>query len=424
VLTIARAAGLLAGITLVACWSASPTAASRAAQAAPARAASLAIEEDRPGRLVAERNGRAWEVTCDGHTLAKRPWEGGATLAIGTCDYEDPIERDSEGYVYGMHAVAIGDAFTAIVSARPPAIVVAQGGREVRRYAIIGELDIVTLAIDGDAVLAVVVARGQTTSSIGTVSLAQSLAAIVRLEPVQQTSVELVRYGSTGASVTPAFVAAGADHLLLASTTGSTITCDYRLRCGKPQMTAAGGDLDRAVALRDGGMIVMEYDHAVTRLDAAGRVVWTRTHVPALALVGATAEHVWVLHRHELDPLFTGAPVSAFALADGKRTAVAVEYRARRDPFGRYLVIRGVAATPAGTVVRGRFGGVLAAGHARLETEIRGAVCWWETPHSGDEYPIDLDGRCEPTHAKAIETGRRAFVAIGADALASPRAHD
>jgi hypothetical protein len=414
----------LSSIAFVACWSGSPAPASRVTPREPSRAVALAIEHARPGRLVVERNGRAWEVTCDGRTLAKRPWEGGAAQSIGACDYEDPIERDGEDYIYGLHAIAIGGAVTAVVTEKPHEIVVARDNREVRRYAITGELDIVALAIDGDAVLAVAVARGQTSASIGGVSLAQSLAAIVRLAPAQQTSVELVRYGSTGASVTPTFVAAGTDHLLLVSTTGSTITCDYRLRCGVPLLTGAGGDLYRAVALRDGGMIVMEFDHAVTRLDAAGRVVWTKTGVSALALVGATADHVWVVHRHETDLRFIGAPVTAFALGDGKRTTVAVEHGAERDPFGRYLVIRGVATTPAGTVVRGVFGGVLTAGHARLETEIRGAVCWWETPHSGDEHPIDLAGTCQPPHAKAIETARRPFVAIGADALASPPAHD
>jgi len=408
----------------VACSSGSQTrSTAHGAPAAAARSGSLAIEHELPGRLVSERNGRAWELKCDGHTLTKRPWEGGTAQSIGACDYQDPIARDNEDYIYGLHAIAIADSLTAIVSDRTHEIVVSQGDRELRRHAITGELDIVALAIDGNAVLAVAVARGQTKSSVGGVVLDQSLAAIVRLEPSQSTSVELVHYASTGASVTPAFVATGSDHLLLVSTTGSTITCSYRLRCGTPQMTGLG-DLYRAVALRDGGMVVMEFDHAVTRLDATGRVVWTKTRFPALALVGATADHVWVLHRHEQDPLFIGAPVTAFALADGTRAAVAVEHGAERDPFGRYLVLRGVATTPAGTVVRGSFGGVLTAGRARLDTEIRGAVCWWETPHSGDEYPIDLTGTCDARYAKAIETARKPFVAIGAEALASPHAHD
>jgi hypothetical protein len=89
----------------------------------------------------------------------------------------------------------------------------------------------------------------------------------------------------------------------------------------------------------------------------------------------------------------------------------------RRDPLGRYLGIAGVAPTSAGDVVRGVFGGRLSVARDSVSTEVQGYVCWYETPHSGDEYMIDAAHTCDARHAKARLTSHIGFVAHDAPAL-------
>ena len=74
---------------------------------------------------------------------------------------------------------------------------------------------------------------------------------------------------------------------------------------------------------------------------------------------------------------------------------------------GRYLDIYGVASTPIGTVVRGELGGALTAGRHRVETKVRGALCWWRNPHNGHEYEASVDETCRDGYHKAIVTARR-----------------
>jgi hypothetical protein len=220
---------------------------------------------------------------------------------------------------------------------------------------------------------------------------------------------------STGPSVTPLFMTAGPDHMLLVSKTGSSITCDYHMSCGEPRVISVG-ELHTFTPLPDGGMIVLDWESSVSRLDAAGLPLWTTERIWPMALVGTTSSDVWFTTRRD-DPREDGLLVRKLSLANGHVARDAAILFPEREEFGRYLSLFGVAETPDGTVIRGVFGGRLTAGRAALETKTLGGLCWWENPHNGDEYPVRPQDGCDERHRKAILTEKKPFVAVGADAL-------
>jgi hypothetical protein len=67
------------------------------------------------------------------------------------------------------------------------------------------------------------------------------------------------------------------------------------------------------------------------------------------------------------------------------------------------------------------FGGRLSIGATFRTTTARGYVCWYETPHSGDEHEIDKDDACRSPYAKAMLTEHEPFVAVNARELVQPR---
>jgi hypothetical protein len=250
-------------------------------------------------------------------------------------------------------------------------------------------------------------------------SLGDALAAIVRIEGDKVAAKTLVKYGSRGPESAPKFVAFGPEHILLVSASGSVRRCDYGAACRSVRAGTAT-DLAAALPLPDGSMVLLDFDHAVTRLAADGSELWTR-QLSAFSLLGASADEVWVKTRPD-DPLASGMPIAALSLRDGKRSATPGIVRTQdRDPLGRFLEITGVAQTPNGAVVRGTFGGALTSGARKLETKIRGAVCWWENPHDGDERDIELDGSCSGRYEKAIITERAGFIATDPRELRQPR---
>lgn len=408
---------LLPCLALFACWSGSRSVGTppNAPPAPPRRAPSLAIEDALPGRLLLDRSGVAWEVKCDGKRLTKRPWQGGPRVDVAACD-----AADSTYVEIGMPpedpALAIEGEAVALFSERQHAIVVTRGGQETQRFPVSEYVGVVGLAIDGNAILAVVVGGGgNATAMVGGVPLGSSLAAIVRFENGGGTAHELVRYMSTGPSVTPRFVNAGRDHMLLVATTGNTLVCDYKMKCGEPRMTSVG-ELHTYAQLPDGGMIVLDWESSVSRLDARGVPLWTTEKIWPMSLVGATATHVWFTTRQD-DPRERGLVVRALSLGDGKVAGDTAILFPEREEYGRYLTLFGVAPTPDGTVIRGVFGGTLTAGRAALRTNTSGGLCWWENPHDGDEYEVEPEGSCDGRYAKAIITEKKPFVAVSADAL-------
>jgi hypothetical protein len=365
-----------------------------------------------PGRVVYDRSGHAWEVKCDGRALTRRLWAGGEFEAGGPCETRDRSEIELET-MYDPRPVAIDGDIVATYMPRAKKVVVSEHG-QVRRELDAGKSEVVGLALDGDAVLLVV--RTQPPDRVAGVDLAHSLAAIVRVEPNRATAHELVAYMSSGAAVNPYFVAAGRDRLVLVDKIGLVETCTYQLACSPPQSSGMR-DVAGAVPLADGGLAAYEHEYTVSRITADGKLAWTvRAH--PLSLLGGTAREIWAIEMP--DPRdYHGLPVAAFDLATGKVTRTpAVVRLSRRDPRGRYLGIAGVASTSAGDVVRGVFGGRLSVGRDSVSTDEQGYVCWYETPHSGDEYEIDAGHTCSPPHEKARLTSHKAFVAHDAPALA------
>jgi hypothetical protein len=375
--------------------------------------ARLAIEPAMPGRLVYDRGGRAWEVKCDGHALTRRPWEGGDFEPAGPCEVADhaviePLWTDDQP------AIAIDGDVVAIDMPRAKKVVVSERGRSRRELDVGRRSYVVGLALDGDAVLLVV--RTAPGDRVAGVDLPHSLAAIVRAEPGRAIAHELVAYMSTGASVNPKFVAPGRDRLVLVDGIGLVATCTYQLACSPP-VSSGIRDVAGAQPLPDGGLAVYEHEYKLARITADGKLAWNVRAWP-LAIIGATAREVWIISRPQ-DPRDTGLAIEAFDLATGKLARTPAMMRTRhRDPLGRYLAIAGVSPTLAGDVVRGVFGGRLTAGHDALSTDELGYVCWYETPHSGDEYAIGATGTCDARHEKARLTKRQPFVAHDATALA------
>ena len=353
-------------------------------------------------------------MRCDGKRLTKRPWQGGARVDVAACDAADSTYVDI-GMPPDEPALAIEGDTVALFSERQHAIVVTRGGVEIERFPVSEYVGIVGVAIDGNAIVAVVMRGANANDTVGGVPLGNSLAALVRLENGRGTAHELVRYMSTGPSVTPRFVSAGRAHMLLVAKTGNSLVCNYRMKCGEPRMTSVG-ELHTYAQLPDGGMIVLDWESSISRFDANGVPMWTTKKIWPMSLVGATASHVWFTTRPD-DPLAPGLVVRALSLADGKVAGDTAILFPEREEYGRYLTLFGVAPTPDGTVIRGVFGGTLTAGRAVLRTKTLGGLCWWENPHNGHEYEVDPEDSCDDRHAKAILTEKKPFVAVGADAL-------
>jgi hypothetical protein len=399
---------------LASCWratSAQPHAASRTLR----RDGALAIDAGAPGRLVIDRDGVAWLAQCDGAQLRVRPWQGGEPRNAGPCAHRDTGNADSDDYFIALSPIAISNDMVATYLDTTHELVVTSPAGE-RRYSIGESVRDLTLAIDGAAV--VLVARYVTPSPTATVngtSLGNALAALVRLEGDRVDVHMLVQYGSTGPEAAPRFVAAGKQRMLLVSATGAAQSCDYRGAC-EPVRPGRALALAGAVSLRDGGIVLLDFDHSVSRIAADGKTVWTKK-LAAFALIGATDDQVWVKTRPD-DPLKSGLPIVALSLDDGTVVATPAIARSQdRDTYGRYLEIWGIATTPIGTVIRGEFAGTLSAGRHRLETAVRGALCWWSNPHDGDEYEVPVDEQCHERYRKAILTEHAAFVAINPPAL-------
>ncbi len=371
-----------------------------------------------PGRLLYDRSGVAWEVRCDGKRLTRRPWQGGERVDVAACAEPDRTEV-SVGMPPEGPALAIEGDTVALFSTRDRAIVVTRRGTEVHRYPVSERVGVVAVAIDGNAILAVVHGNSDPTSTVGGVALGNSLAAIIRLDNTAGTMHELVRYASSGPAVDPRFATAGRDHLLLVSTTGNTIVCDYQMRCGAPRLNDIG-EVHTYAPLPDGGMIVLDWESSVSRLDARGVPRWTTKQIWPWSLVGTTASQVWFTTRPD-DPLQRGLVVRALALADGRMAGEVATLFPDREPHGRYLSLFGVAPTPEGTVIRGVVGGTLTAGKAVVATKTLGGLCWWENPHDGHEYEVKPDASCDKRHAKAILTEKQPFVARGAEVLGAKK---
>jgi len=234
------------------------------------------------------------------------------------------------------------------------------------------------------------------------------LAALVRIDD-GITVKQLVAYGSTTRGMNPHHVAMGPRAIILADNAGEVQVCDYQLACGDLTSSAALHDLAGSHATADGSLVVFHFGGEVSRVDERGAIAWTAP-VSAYDLIGSTTVAVWVQS--------SGPEVVALDLATGAVLGTPATTRsARREEWGRYLVLSGVASTPAGTVVRGAFGGSLRAGELVLSMPWQRAICWWENPHNGHEYVIPFDRQCDDRHAKAIETGRRWFVATGAESF-------
>jgi hypothetical protein len=403
-------------LVLCACWSGSRSAGTpaNAPETPHGRAPSLAIEDALPGRLVFDRSGVAWEVKCDGKRLTRRPWQGGPRVDVAACDAADSSYVEIGMPPQGPALAIEGDA-VALFSERQHAIVVTRRGVETQRYPVSDYVGVVAVAIDGNALLAAVTRGAGPNDTVGGVSLGNSLAAIVRLENGSGTAHELVRYMSTGPSVTPRFMSASRDHMLLVATTGNTIVCDYQMKCGEPRMTSVG-EIHTYAQLPDGGMVVLDWESSVSRFDAHGVPMWTTTQIWPMSLVGATASHVWYTTLPD-DPRAPGLVVRALSLTDGREAGDTAILFPEREEYGRYLTLFGVAPTPEGTVIRGVFGGTLTAGRAVLETKTLGGLCWWENPHDGHEYEVEPEESCNDRHAKAVLTEKKPFVAVAAEAL-------
>jgi hypothetical protein len=230
-----------------------------------------------------------------------------------------------------------------------------------------------------------------------------------------------VHHGSTGPETAPRYVTMGKERMLLVASTGTTMTCDYHASCApKKLLEPQIAQIDGALPVSDGGMIVMDFEHRVTRLAADGQRTWI-ADIAAYQLVGIGEHEVWVQTFND-DPVRNSFPIVALSLDNGARHgAPAIARVQKRDRYGRYLEITGVALTPVGTVVRGTFAGSLSTGSQRIETKILGGLCWWQNPHDGDEYEIDIDDHCDAKHEKAIVTDRKSFIAINPPTL---RQHD
>jgi hypothetical protein len=400
-------------LLLASCWRASPSQ-PHVETRTLRQGVSLAIDAEPPGRLVLDREGTAWQALCDGAQLRVRPWQGGEARSAGPCAHRDTGSAEADDYFYALSPIAISSDTVATYLDTSHELVVTSPRGE-RRYAIGDSVRDMTLAIDGSAI--VIVARNVSPSPTATIhgkSLGNSLVALVRIDGDRVDVHTLVRYGSTGPEIAPKFSAAG-KRLLIVSASGAAQSCDYHGACAAVR---PGGPLDLAGALplADGGMVMLDFDFSVTRITADGRTAWTKK-LSAFALVGATADQVWVKTRPD-DPLKSGMPIIALSLDGGSvRGTPAIARTQDRDEHGRFLDINGIASTPIGTVVRGEFAGTLGAGRYRLETAVRGALCWWRNPHNGHEYEASVDETCRDGYHKAIVTEHAAFVAVNPPAL-------
>ncbi|MGE0401487.1 MAG: hypothetical protein AB7T06_32600 [Kofleriaceae bacterium] len=398
---------------LAGCWQAPPTHPRAVTTAAPP-GPTLAREAHPPGRLVFDREGRAWEATCSGEQLAVRPWEGGAFQPAGPCTTRDGIHEYS-GYDYYTEHVfldARGGVADRVGVISDRTITIRERGTIARTIALPDRISVSAIAFDGDAIV-LVIDRGdpQRPASLAGVSLERSLAALVRIERSGRATMRsLVDYMSTGPGFAPDLVVAGRDHLLLVGAAGGVRTCRYDLTCTAPSSRAPR--VYRGLPLADGGALLYEHERHVSLLRADGTIAWT-TEGLVWGVFGATDREVWVAEL--LDDRWRFLDVVALDRATGERLGSRAKLtRSRYDRLGNYLAIAGIAPTPFGPVVRGVFGGLLASGDARLVTRTRGALCWWENPHDGDQYRIPLDGTCRARYAKAILTERAAFVATHA----------
>lgn len=376
--------------------------------------ATLAKDTLRAARLVYERSGTAWDVHCDGKVLAKRPWEGGALQPIGACGLADPMYTMLIAGQLAEDVIALDGDHVARWNPELTGITLFDDGRQTRVIPVQAGLSVSALALDRGAVLAVVrridAPKGET---VGGTSIGNALAALVRIDGDKVSVKELVAWRGTGPGVDPSFVAAGRERLVLANKSGNVVACDYALACDAvktiPEAEATGG-----IATQDGGLVLYRHDHAVTRIDAKGALVWSKK-MSAYGVFGATDREVWVA---ELVDLRRPLGLRALSLADGTPLGFRATLRTeRRDPQGRFLEMHAVAATPKGAVVRGLFGGTLKDGDAAIETERLRATCYWETWHEGQEIPVPFDATCDERFAKAIETKHEPFVAFNVDTL-------
>ena len=407
----------LALLALVGCWRA-PTPQPHAQQRPVRRDVSLAIDRNPPGELVIDREGGGWQVHCDGHQLFVRPWQGGEARPAGPCAHEHTGNLDADDYFAQLSPIAVDKNTVAIYLPDTHELVITSPRGE-QRIPIGDMVRSMAIAIDGDAIVLVIGALPAPTATIGGTNLGDAMSAIVRIEGAKIAVTPLVRYRTTGPEVAPQYIAMGPARMLLVGAGGTTKSCDYHGACSAQRVTEDArnlGDLEQSYALPDGGMVVMDFEHSISRLAPDGHRMWT-TNVYAFSILGATADHVWVKTFAD-DPRSEGFPIRALALGDGaQRTAIGIAREQRRDPLGRFLQIHALAATPAGTVVRGEFAGALDAGTHHLETTVRGAICWWENPHDGDEHEIPLDGTCSDQFRKAILTTHARFVAVNPPGL-------
>lgn len=376
--------------------------------------ASLAKDTLRAARLVYERGGTAWDVHCDGKVLSKRRWEGGPLEPIGACGLADPINTMLIAGQLAEDVIALDGDTVARWNPELTGITIFKGGTQARVIPVQAGLSVSALALDKGAVLAVVrridTPKGET---VGGTSIGNALAALVRIDGDKVAVHELVAWRGTGPGVDPSFVATGPDKLVLAAKTGSIVACDYALACD-PVRSYPDAEANGGIATQDGGLVLYRHDHAVTRIDSKGALVWTKK-MSAYGVFGATDREVWVA---ELVDLRRPLGLRALALADGTQLGFRATLRTeRRDPQGRYLEMRAVAATPHGAVARGVFGGSLKDGDHAIETERVRATCYWETWHEGQEIPVPFDATCDERFAKSIETKHEPFVAVNVDTL-------
>lgn len=404
---------LAAILTLAAC-SGTPAAKTVGGTGGTASSASLAKDTLRAARLVFERSGTAWDVHCDGKVLSKRPWEGGPLQPIGACGLADPIHTMVLAGQLAEDVLALDGDLVARWNPELAGITLFKAGVQTRVIPVQAGLTVSALALDRGAVVAVVrridLPKGET---VGGTSIGNALAALVRIDGDKVSVKELIAWRGTGAGVDPSFLAAGPDRMVLANKTGNVVACDYALACD-PVRTYPEAEANGGVATQDGGLVLYRHDHAVTRIDAKGALVWSKK-MSVYGIFGATAHEVWVA---ELVDLRRPLGLKALSLADGAPLGFRATLRTeKRDPQGRYLSMSGVAATPKGAVARGLFGGTLRDGDRAIETERVRATCYWETWHEGQEIPVPFDATCDERFAKAIETKHEPFVAFDVDTL-------
>lgn len=404
-------------LMLAACGSSAPT--KTTVSGSGGVSGSLAKDTLRAARLVYERSGAAWDVHCDGKILGKRTWEGGPLVPIGACGLADPLYTMVIAGQLAEDVIAIDRDTVARWNPELSGIMVFKGGNELRTIPVTGSLSIGALAIDGDAIVAVVRRQDtpQPSESIAGTTLPTALAALVRIEGDNKvTTHQLVEWRGRGPGVDPSFVASGPERMVLANKSGGIVACDYKLVCDAVRSVPQAGDANGGIATQDGGLVLYHHDHSVSGINPRGVHVWT-TKLAAYGIFGATDREVWV---SEMVDLRRPLGIRALSLADGTPVAFRATVRTeRRDPLGRFLEIHAVAATPVGPVARGIFGGSLRNGEdeGALETERVRASCYWETWHEGQEIPVPFDAKCDERFSKAIETKHVPFVATNVSIL-------